>query len=152
MPILTYFLQLFFLGMLFPPIYFCLWSWQLYALIAYKRELNEANYLGKGREIEKEVDVEDEQEDYDGSTLRSDNPFAYKYKISESESERTVQSLQQENKKYNFDAHCSINNRFDKWCGRSLIAFSCQVCLIVVIICAVVFAREKQRSNFPLQA
>ena len=136
--------------MVFPPIYFCLWSWQLYALIAYKRELNEANYLDRGREIEKEVE-EGYNEDYDGSTLRSDNPFADKYKISESGSDRTVRYLQQENQKYNFDAHCSINNRFNKWCGRALIAFSCQVCLIVVITCAIVFSNEKNRSSFPLQ-
>lgn len=139
-------IKLFFIGLLFPPIYFIIWGWKIYALLAYKRELNEANPF-KMRGAKEGEEHDPEVEDDDISTLRCKDPFSDKYEIGKQDSNQTVQYSQKENEGYNFDAHCSINNRFDKWCGRSLIAFLCQVCLIIVITCAVIFANEGRHAN-----
>lgn len=70
------------------------------------------------------------------------NPFSDSYAINEQVSTTTNYV-----KNYDFEAHCYTNLMFRTWCYRSLIAFTCQLCLIIVIVCAVVLTKKSAHSS-----
>ena len=71
------------------------------------------------------------------SAVFSSDPFSNKYAIDDEPNTLG-------NEDYDFEAHCYTNLVFRAWCYRCLIAFTCQLCIAIVVICAVVLTRHKR--------
>lgn len=80
------------------------------------------------------------------TSLSNSNPFSDKFELPNSFND----SLKIDTN-YSFSAHCLTNKKFNVWCGRSIIAFSCQACLIVVVVCALIFKNDKTGSTTTLK-
>lgn len=72
-----------------------------------------------------------------------DNPFSNKYEIMLPKKDEISISALKYNKDYDYNIHCLNNKKFNTWFNRSIIVFSCQCCLIVIITCAVEYSITK---------
>lgn len=98
-------------------------------------ELQESNSAQELRESHNTNNTKE-----DNSTLYSYDPFSDQYEIETSSEQTSTKVDQTVNYQYNFQVHQFINSKFNVWCGRSFIAFSCQICLIIIIVCVVKFS------------
>lgn len=74
-------------------------------------------------------------------TENDDNPFSDKYDIMLPKNIGNSISALKYNKDYDYNIHCLNNKKFNTWFNRSLIVFSCQCCLIIIIACAIEFSK-----------
>lgn len=85
--------------------------------------------------------------DDDEASSKFSNPFSDKNEVKSSNDLKTFNLKSKLNNfntnNYNFEVHCLNNKKYYTWCGRSLISFSCQVCLLFVILCAIEFSKKK---------
>jgi hypothetical protein len=122
------------MGTLFPIAYFYIWIVKLYAILLHYKEVSQKRKLDVELS-ESNKDINSNVEDI--SSLYSNDPFSNKYEIKTIKQNINGQKFNNSN---DFEAHCYTNKKFNIWCGRSFIAFACQICITIVIICAVKYS------------
>lgn len=93
---------------------------------------------------QKSDDLKNDEFSENNSTLYATDPFSDEFDADNFT--RPSQVVVKYKADYDFGAHFAVNQKFNKWLGRSIIAFSCEFCLIVVLICAAVFTKSDSNT------
>ncbi|AWU75783.1 uncharacterized protein C5L36_0B10195 [Pichia kudriavzevii] len=144
--------KIFILGLIFPPLYFYIWAIKIYAIIRYRQQILAIAQLSKGSEEEQIVSEDhplsgiNEQSSTNNLGSGLANPFSDANRINDWELQKDVNRQRLVNRRsfYDFKLHAKTNAQFDRWLGRSFIAFTGQILIIFLIVLSVILEHKRK--------